>query len=468
MDFSPEQKHSLYLLTRAAGKIALGIFFQRIDVQHAERIPERGPAVFVANHPNSIMDALVLGVAIPRKVNYIAHAGLFRPRLVNWFLRNCGVIPVHRRQDEPGKMAQNVATFQACYETLEAGETIGIFPEGTSDMLRKVKKVKTGAARIVLETESRNGYDLGVQLIPLGLHFFSRSRFRSRVLVNVGEAIPLVKYFTQYHLDSLAGVTALTQEIQARLEKLTVNIRDHELDEFVRDLEQIYREELKTKWASAGIAPSTFQEFFLTQKIAECVQYYQEADPDRLNAIRDQIEDYQRRLARLRLRDEWLRDQAIRRRAWQDWWHAAPVALLGFPFALYGIVNHALPYFIAEGAAKRFLDERTKILSALLLVGGSAFLFFYTVQITLVLKWLGWVWAAIYALSLPLGGFCALFYLKRLRRFHERASFSLFWLTNRDLIHRLRLERRRLINLIHQARDEFLAVQQKQSASMRV
>jgi 1-acyl-sn-glycerol-3-phosphate acyltransferase len=127
---------ALYRLTRGAIKIGLGIFFQRLDVQHGERVPERGPALFVANHPNSIMDALVLGAVVPRKLNYIAHARLFRPGLINRFLRSCGVIPIYRRQDDPDKMEQNVNAFQSCYETLEAGETIGIFPEGTSDMLR--------------------------------------------------------------------------------------------------------------------------------------------------------------------------------------------------------------------------------------------------------------------------------------------------------------------------------------------
>ena len=260
----------------------------------------------------------------------------------------------------------------------------------------------------------------------------------------------------------VAGVAALTREIQARLEELTVNIRDGELDEFVRDLEQIYREELKTDWADAGVAPSSFQEFFLTQKIAECVQYYQERDPARLHTIRGKIENYQRKLARLRLRDEWLRDQGMRRRVWRDWWQAAAVAILGFPLAAYGIVNHALPYFIAESAARRFLNERTKILTALLLAGGAAFLFFYVVQITLAFRVLSWAWAVLYALSLPVSGFWALFYLKRLRRYREQASFSLFWLTNRDLIQRLRQERQSVISLINQASYEFLAARQEQ------
>lgn len=121
-------------------------------------------------------------------------------------------------------MDQNVSMFCASYEVLEPGESIGIFPEGTSDMLRKVKQVRTAAARIVLETETRHGYDLGVQLFFIGLHFFSRPHFRSRVFVNVGEAVPLVKYFTQYNTNPVAGIEALTREMQKRLEKLTVNL----------------------------------------------------------------------------------------------------------------------------------------------------------------------------------------------------------------------------------------------------
>ncbi|MEK7726928.1 MAG: lysophospholipid acyltransferase family protein, partial [candidate division KSB1 bacterium] len=231
MTFKPDRPHALYRLVRAIVKGGLGIFFQRLELRHAEHLPTTGPVIFVANHPNSIMDAMILWAVLERKVNYIAHAGLFRPGFMQWLLRNLGVIPVYRRQDDPDKMEQNLSMFRASYEVLERGETIGLFPEGTSDMLRKVKQVKTGAARIVLEAESRNGYDLGVKLIPLGLHFFSRSHFRSRVLINVGEPVPLVKYFTHYHTDPTAGVNALTREIQSRLEKLTVNIQDEELED---------------------------------------------------------------------------------------------------------------------------------------------------------------------------------------------------------------------------------------------
>ncbi len=459
MTFKKDRIHSLYRSVRFIVKAGLGIFFQRIEVRHPELLPHVGPAVLVANHPNSIMDAMVLWAAIDRKVNYIAHAGLFRARFMNWLLRNIGVIPVYRRQDAPDMMEQNVSTFRASYEVLEKGETIGIFPEGTSDMLRKVKQVKTGAARIVLETEARNGYDLGVKLIPVGLHFFSRSHFRSRVLVNVGAPIPLVKYFTRYNTNPIAGVAELTAEIQARLEQLTVNIQDEELDEFVHALEQIYRDELLAENPQVSASKSSFPQFFLSQKIAEGVQYYRRRRPELFAAIRDQVASYQRKLARLNLRDELLRETANTRRAWCEYGQAGIVALLGFPFALYGVSNNFLPYHLAELAAKKFLDERTKILTALLFAGGLAFIFFYTLQIGIVARYFGSWWAGAYAISLPTSGLWAISYLKRMRAYGERLSFSVFLFTNRHLINRLRLERKRLIKALNAVREEFQKVE---------
>ncbi|MDZ7303601.1 MAG: lysophospholipid acyltransferase family protein [candidate division KSB1 bacterium] len=450
----------LYRLMRGIIKLGLGIFFQRIEVRHGERVPQAGPVVFVVNHPNSIMDALVLGAVIKRKLNYIAHAGLFRTRLMNWFLRSCGVIPVHRRQDDPDKMEQNVNAFRACYETLEAGEAIGIFPEGTSDMLRKIKKVKTGAARIVLETEARNSYALGVKLIPVGLHFFSRSHFRSRVLVNFGEPVPLMNYFTRYQQDPIEGVRSLTAEIQSRLEALTVNIREEELDEFVRDIERLYRDELKSPDPAIRHSPkATVEEFIISQKIAECVQYYQDHDPQRVAEMRERVETYKRKLARLHLRDNMLKDGTTSAAIWRETIRLAALSLAGLPMAVYGIINNFIPYRIAEICAKKFLDERTKILLALLIGGGLAFLVFYAVQISVVAYFLGAVWATLYGVSLPVSGFFALAYLKRVREYRRRVSFSFFLFTNRHLITKMRRARRQLIRAMDQVREEFLALQ---------
>ncbi len=458
--FPPDKKPLLYRFTSAIVRLGLRIFFQKIELRHAGNIPLHGPVLFVANHPNSIMDALLLGAVTKRKVNYLAHAGLFRWKPMAWFLRSCGVIPVHRRSDDPDKMDQNVNAFVACYEKLEAGETIGIFPEGTSDMLRKVKKVKTGAARILLETEARNGYDLGVKLLPVGLHFFSRSRFRSRVLVNFGEPVPLVKFFTKYADEPIEGVRALTDEIQKRLEALTINIREDELDRFVREIEFLYRDELK----STDSSKSTVEEFVITQRIAECVQYYQDHRPELVAEMRERITEYRRKLDRLRLRDAVLRDGKAT--ITRDMLRVLGIGLLGLPLALYGAINNLIPYLISEGFARMFLHERTKILTALLIGGGLAFIIFFAAQITFVAQFVSWLWAAIYAISLPLSGFFALAYVQLLRKYRQRISFSFLLFTNKHLVIKMRRQRKALIAAMNQVRDEYLLLLANRRAGM--
>ncbi len=436
----------------------MAMFFRKIELRHGENIPSLGPVVFVANHPNSIMDAFIIGVAITRKVNYIGHSGLFSHPVADKFLRSCGVIPVIRRGESSDKIQDNTSSFEACYKTLEDGQSIGIFPEGTSDMLRQVKKVKTGAARIILETEARNAYALGIKVIPIGLHFFSRSRFRSRVLVNIGKPLDLTSYFELNKKDNGDAVQQLTNDIQRSLEDLTVNISHLELDDLVRDVEIIFREELMSDASAIPKGKVNVEEFIITQRIADCVEYYFARDPARVRAMQERIGAYKRKLQRLNLRDAMLQEKTVFSKTLFQSAKKFILALVGLPVALYGIINNLFPHGIAIHFAKKFLHERTKILTALLLGGGSAFLLFYSLQTYAVLNFFGALWAFIYFISLPVSGLFALAYLKDLREEQELISFSFVLFTNRQLINKMRRERRLLIAEMNSVKEEYLQI----------
>ncbi len=455
--FKSEPKPCLYRLTRAVIKLSMQVFFRKIELRNGKSVPKQGPVLFVANHPNSIMDALVMGVVTRRKVNYIGHAGLFSNRLKSWFLRSTGVIPVYRREDASEKMQQNVSMFAACFRALENGETIGIFPEGTSDMVRKVKKVKTGAARIVLEAERQNEYALGVTVLPIGLYFFSRSRFRSKVLVNVGKPIALQDFFRMNKEDNVKAVQALTLKIQQNLEKITVNIKHEELDEFVRDIEVLYREELIHETLGISQASKeTVAEFYLIQKIADCVEYYYEHDIDKVQSVRERIRHYNRKLNRLHLKDGMLKGKISFGPLLKGSLVDLLTSALGLPLALYGMLNNFLPYLLTEFVARKFVDDRTKILSALLIGGSVAFAFFYALQISLVWWHAGSSLAGLYFLSLPLAGFFALAYIRKVRSEQQRLGLTFFLFTNRQLLGRMRRERRELIAELNAIRDDYI------------
>lgn len=449
----------IYLLSQKIIKRGIAIFFHKMEIWHRENIPQHGPVVFVANHPSSTMDAFVLVAVTKRRVHYIAHAGLFSNKLKAWLLRSCGVIPVYRHTQKSDKIERNVEAFKECYDALEKQEAICIFPEGISHMFRHVKKIKTGVARIALEAEKRNTYKLGVKVIPIGLYFFSRSRFHSTALVNVGRPIDLQPYFVLNEKDNSRAVNQLTDQIQHCLEHLTVNIQHTELDQFVKDIESIYRDEIVSQDPSIQeTSKLTVAEFVITQKIAACVEYYYEREPQRVHNMQEKIKEYKRKLKRLHLKDAMLKEKTNFAQLMKANMASITKALLGLPLAFYGIANNCIPYMITEHIAKKYMEERAKMLTALFLGGGIAFLFFYSVQVLVVWNLIGAIFAIPYLFSLPITGFFSLAYIKKIRELREHISFSFFIFTNRYLIGKMRRTRNSLIAEINAVKDEYMNV----------
>ena len=158
-----------YLLPLA--RSLLRLFFRRIEVKGRKEVPTLGAVIFAANHPNMLMDALVLATTQPRTLSFLAKATLFHSPWLGRFLAATGVLPVYRRSDSPDETDKNVLTFGACFELLETGGAIALFPEGVSHGRQAVLPLKTGCSRIALECEARNGFNLGIAIIPVGLYY---------------------------------------------------------------------------------------------------------------------------------------------------------------------------------------------------------------------------------------------------------------------------------------------------------
>src|SRR5436190_18861984 len=94
-----------YRAVRAVARFWLWFFFKAVDVRHPERVPAGGPVLLCINHPNNLIDSLVVGAAVRRKVHYLATAALFRNPLVARFLLAAGAIPVWRKQDETRRIS---------------------------------------------------------------------------------------------------------------------------------------------------------------------------------------------------------------------------------------------------------------------------------------------------------------------------------------------------------------------------
>jgi 1-acyl-sn-glycerol-3-phosphate acyltransferase len=115
-----------------------GRFFLHWRVEGAGQLPPTGPVLLAINHSSAI-DPLLAGVAMQRKVRFMAKEELFRSPLGGWFLRQLGAFPVRRGEGDRQALKQALAV-------LEQGGVVGIFPEGTRSPDGRLQQAQTGIA----------------------------------------------------------------------------------------------------------------------------------------------------------------------------------------------------------------------------------------------------------------------------------------------------------------------------------
>ena len=205
-----------------------------------ERVPSTGPVLLVANHPNSLLDPVLVAATAHRPVRFLAKAPLFTDIKVGWLVRASGAIPVYRHEDNPEAMSGNVDMFRAVHRVLAGGAAIGIFPEGLSHSEPGLATLKTGAARIALGAAAQR--DETFPIVPVGLVFRQKDVFRSEALAVVGKPI---------QWDDMAGrstedrdaVRELTDRIDAGMRQVTINLEGWEDEPLVSGVAAIWEAE---------------------------------------------------------------------------------------------------------------------------------------------------------------------------------------------------------------------------------
>ncbi|HET7874705.1 MAG TPA: lysophospholipid acyltransferase family protein [Methylomirabilota bacterium] len=454
-----ERLDPFYAVVRTVGRFWIWFFFKTVAVRHAERAPAAGPVLLCINHPNNLIDSLLVGAVIPRKVHYLATAALFRNPLVARFLRACGAIPVYRRQDDPDKMDKNIDTFEACFRALGEGRLIGIYPEGTTHAETRVQRIKTGAARIALEYETRRASHPGapITVIPVGLHFEARKSFRGCVHVSFGEPIPVAPYLDPYRGDPVKAVDALTTAIQWAMAEQVLDLGKLNTADLVRLVEELYRSDLiRELQEERGLGPRQIDTLRLSRSIADAVHHFEEREPARVARLAERVQHYKAMLAAYQVRDQAVRARLERARApgrLRRSWEAGA----GFPFFAYGIVVNGLPYFVPRWLARRTARKETDYATTRLLASVVAFPVFWGLETWLVWRLAGLGWALAFLVSLPLSGIIAYRYLGGVGRLKSQVHFGVLSLTRRQAATRLLAARQEIIAELDRAKTDYLA-----------
>jgi len=335
-------------------------------VVSGESVPAAGPALLVANHPNSLLDPVLVAAGAGRPVRFLAKAPLFTDAKVGFLVRGSGSIPVYRQQDDPGKMAQNRDMFQAVHDALAGGSAVGLFPEGISHNYSSISELKTGAARIALGAGLQIGGEF--PLIPIGLVPERKEQFRSQMLVVVGEPVKWGDLAARGAEDRDA-VRALTERIEEGLRRVTVNLERWEDQPLVEAAESMW-----SAWSrgAGGEGPdpapaARVARLEVTTRILSDVRGGSDPEADRLH---DDLAGHIRHLEQLGLRVQDLHVNAGLGARWV--WALQRVYLLGIvaliPFLLTVIV-FSVPFWVTDILTKLSRQEEDRIATYKLLIG---------------------------------------------------------------------------------------------------
>lgn len=143
----------------------------RIKKINLDNIPEEGPAVIVSNHV-SLMDALIIGGSVRRPIRFVMYHKIFNIPFLSFIFKTANAIPIAPKKENPELLE---LAYKKIAEELQAGNVVGIFPEGKLTSDGKVDSFKPGIERILKETP--------VPVIPIALDgmwgsFFSNKRGR--------------------------------------------------------------------------------------------------------------------------------------------------------------------------------------------------------------------------------------------------------------------------------------------------
>jgi len=444
----------LYSLLKIIFKIALRVFFRRIEIRNQHLIPTSGPLLIAANHPNTFMDPIAIAAFVKQEVYFIAKGTVFNTPLKNWLLQKLNLIPVYRREDGVVPTAGNDATFKKCTEFLLQKGTLLIFPEGNSYNERRLRPLKTGAARMTLAAASQTRGDLEVQIIPIGVNYTDPTRFRSSLFINVGTPIAVKDFAPAVAADNFKAAQDLTAVLRNRLADLLIITETEEEDELVQQVERVYQSDLRR---DLGLQDRQEDKFVLTKNIAESIRYFQKHEPARVQVIREKLKLYHHNLKRSGLQDKYLAQSQTNHNLLKDSFITALYLVAGFPLFAWGLLTNYLSYYIPGKLADALTDEEEFRAPVMMTIGIFTFGFIYALEIAEAYALTHSVWRTVVILfSLPLSGFFALRYRYRLRVTQAYLRLFAFLYQRSPIISQLLQQREELLKDMEAAKSIYL------------
>lgn len=419
-------------------KFALRVYFRRIEIIGREHVPLKSPVIFVLNHPNALVDPVFLFCLAPRRVSFLAKAPLFQMPVIGYFVRALDSLPVYRRKDEGEDVSRNEETFVAARKLLARGGTIGICPEGVSHSEPRLLPIKTGAARIALGAVS-TGEVIDLKIVPAGLYYTSKTKFRSSVLLYFGRpiAVPPVALDVSGAIPR-GAVRELSDRIECALREVILDAEHEEALQTISRAEKIFSAE-----ADDESGESLAQELQLQQRFIKAYAVLRQQAPERLRRLELRMSRFEQELTQAGVSaDDFSPPPSPAAVLLHILIRICVFAILILP-AMLGVVVHYPAYRLGRYLATRFSKDEEDVISTVKIISGILLLpLTWLLLAGVVYKLFDWKLALATLFLMPLMGYLAVRLFEEFDKSIGGLRALAFFLTRRRFFIRLLAERK--------------------------
>ncbi len=392
---------------------------------------------------------------LSRPVYFGAKHTLFQ-RPLRPILEAFGAIPIVRAQDDPRAMRQNIEAFDRYAALLQQGLVTALFPEGLSQDDPHLAPVKTGAARIALRAESAADFKLGLKIVPIGLQFEPRRRFRADAFVRFGRPFP-IDDLGQLHRDApRRAIRELTERIAQALNQLAYHVESIDRVPFVERLTDVYfRQAYGTGLAGVdrwGIRGE------LLYRTAACLNYYADNEPAAVREVEDALRRYELLREKAGIDSRLVEEPSRLLPGPLAPFQAIAELVLGAVPALFGFLTNGVPYYLTRQFGRRQVSKTghpASFSTTHILVATVAFPLVYGLEIATV--WFSFSNTATitFALLLVPTGLFAGFYGRRSRKLAVHLGGRVAAWMKLDALIRVRDARNELVTGMDHMRDRY-------------
>ncbi len=206
--------------------VRLGLFFysKKIKVSGSGNIPKNGAVLFTANHPNGLIDPILIATHIKRKTHFLVRASVFNNPSIAKFFEALGMMPIYRIRDGFKQLSKNNEIFDKSERILSSEGSLLIFPEGSHNRKRTIRPLSKGFTRIIFQVLENNP-DTKLFVVPVGITYQNSSSYPAYVAINFGKPILCNEYI--HHPNTKTEVIKeLKHKVSKSLQELTVHIPD--------------------------------------------------------------------------------------------------------------------------------------------------------------------------------------------------------------------------------------------------